>query len=39
MIDSFRIFLSELEAVFGPDRPATYGELIDLVSSVYGSRK
>ena len=39
MIDGFRIFQSELNSVFGSDRPVTTTELYELMASVYGVRK
>jgi hypothetical protein len=39
MIDAFRTFQGELDAILGPDRPVTMTELTRLVAAVYGSRK
>jgi hypothetical protein len=39
MIDAFRIFQGELDAILGPDRPVTATELTRILAAVYGARR
>jgi hypothetical protein len=39
MIDAFRIFQGELDAILGPDRPVTATELTRILAAVYGVRR
>src|SRR5262245_53227968 len=38
MIDAFRIFQGELDALYGPERPLTVVELIEVMKAFYGKR-
>jgi hypothetical protein len=39
MIDAFRIFQGELDALRGPERPLTATELVEILSAAFGSKK
>ena len=39
MIDAFRIFQCELDAMRGPDHPLTASELVEILASAFGSKR
>ena len=39
MIDAFRIFQGELDAVCGPDHPLTASELVEILAAAFGSKR
>jgi hypothetical protein len=39
MIDAFRIFQAEIEAIKGPEEPLTQTELIDVLTAAFGAKK
>lgn len=39
MIDAWKIFQTELAAIFGPDHPVTAGELVSILAAAYGVKE
>jgi hypothetical protein len=39
MIDAFRIFQAEIEAIKGPPEPLTQTELVEVLAAAFGSKK
>jgi hypothetical protein len=39
MIDAFRIFQVELDALRGPERPLTAAELVEILGAAFGKKR